>query len=146
MGSTLLVFGSPNQAVTVSTNPDVDVKSVTKPGDSAIISTVPSSDDSVILMAPEPSAAAMAHFRVLLQVATALSAIFDIDQILNKVMDIVFEQLRADRGFIALIDDEKADRVNPRVVRYRDEDQVTKIAVSQTIIQHVTSKREGVLS
>ncbi len=36
--------------------------------------------------------------------------------------------------------------MNPRVVRYRDEDQVTKIAVSQTIIQHVIAKKEGVLS
>ncbi len=84
------------------------MRNVTKPGDSAIISTVPSSDDSVILAAPEPSAAAMAHFRVLLQVATALSAIFDMDQILNRVMDLVFEQLRADRGFIALVDHEQA--------------------------------------
>ena len=146
LGSTLLVFGSPNQSVTVSSNPDVDVKNLTKPGDSAIISTVSSSDDSVVLSAPEPSAAAMAHFRVLLQVATALSAIFDIDQILNKVMDLVFEQLRADRGFIALVDQDRPEHVNPRVVRYRDEDQVTKIAVSQTIIQHVIAKNEGVLS
>jgi two-component system, NtrC family, sensor kinase len=146
MGSTLLVFGSPNQAVTVSSDPMLDVKGATKPGDSAIVSTVPSSEDSVVLAAPEPSAAAMAHFRVLLQISTAISAIFDVDQILTKVMDIVFEQLRADRGFIALIDDERAERVNPRVVRYRDEDQVTKIAVSQTIIQHVISRREGVLS
>lgn len=146
MGSTLLVFGSPNQAVTVSGDPLLDLKGETKPGDSAIMATVPSSEDSVVLAAPEPSAAAMAHFRVLLQVSTAISAIFDVDQILNKVMDIVFEQLRADRGFIALIDDEHAERVHPRVVRYRDEDQVTKIAVSQTIIQHVISRREGVLS
>jgi signal transduction histidine kinase len=147
LGSTLLVFGSPKQSVTLSSTAHVvDVKGATKPGDSAIISTVPSSDDSVILAAPEPSAAAMAHFRVLLQVATALSAIFDVDQVLNRVMDLVFEHLRADRGFIALIDDEKAERVNPRVVRYRDDDQVTKIAVSQTIIQHVMAKNEGVLS
>jgi signal transduction histidine kinase len=145
MGSTLLVFGSPNQAVTVSSSPDVDVKGQTKPGDSSILSTVASSDDSVILAAPEPSAAAMAHFRILLQVSTALSALFDVDQILNKVMDIVFDQLRADRGFIAMIEGE-GERVNPRVVRYRDEDQVTKIAVSQTIIQHVISRKEGVLS
>ena len=145
MGSTLLVFGSPNQAVTVSDGGVVDLKGATKPGDSAIISTT-SSDDSVVLAAPEPSAAAMAHFRVLLQVATALSAIFDVDQILNRVMDIVFEHLRADRGFIALVEDEAAAKVNPRVVRYRDEEQVTKIAVSQTIIQHVISRKEGVLS
>ena len=38
MGSTLLVFGSPNQGVTVSQNPAIDMKSETKPGDSAIVS------------------------------------------------------------------------------------------------------------
>ncbi len=145
LGSTLLVFGSPNQAVTVSSNESVDVKGQTKPGDSAIVSTT-LSDDSVILAAPEPSAAAMVHFRVLLQVSTALSAIFDVDQILNKVMDIVFEQLRADRGFIALVEDEEGRKVNPRVVRFKDEEQVTKIAVSNTIIQHVIARKEGVLS
>ncbi|HEY4329927.1 MAG TPA: ATP-binding protein [Phycisphaerae bacterium] len=146
MGSTLLVFGSPTQAVTVSSNSAVDVNSATKPGDSAIVSTVASSDDSVILAAPEPSAAAMAHFRVLLQVSTALSAIFDVDQILNKVMDIVFDQMKADRGFIALITDPEGASVNPRVVRFKDEDQVGKIAVSHTIIQHVVARKEGVLS
>lgn len=146
MGSTLLVFGSPTQAVTVSSDAAVDVNSATKPGDSAIVSTVPSSDDSVILAAPEPSAAAMAHFRVLLQVSTALSAMFDVDQILNKVMDIVFDQMKADRGFIALVEDAEVRHVNPRVVRYKDEDQVGKIAVSQTIIQHVIARKEGVLS
>ena len=145
MGSTLMVFGSPTQAVTVSSNSAIDVTGETKPGDSAIVSTA-SSDDSVILAAPEPSAAAMAHFRVLLQVSTALSAILDVDQILNKVMDIVFDQLKADRGFIAVIEDEEGRRVNPRVVRYKDEEQVGKIAVSQTIIQHVVARKEGVLS
>jgi len=141
MGSTLLVFGSPRQSVTVDNPNDV----ANKAGDSAIISTVASNDDSVILAAPEPSAAAMAHFRVLLQVATALGSMFDLDQILNKVMDMVFEQLRADRAFIGLIDDESG-QVVPGVVRYRDAEQESKIAVSQTIIQHVISKNEGVLS
>ena len=146
MGSTLLVFGSPTQAVMVSGSAAVDVKGETKPGDSAIISTMASSDDSVVLAAPEPSAAAMAHFRVLLQVSTALAAVFDVDQILNKVMDLVFEQLRADRGFIALLGNGNGELVNPRVVRFKDEDQVGKSAVSQTIIQHVVSRKEGVLS
>ncbi len=145
MGSTLLVFGSPTKSVTVSKSNDVDVRQPTKPGDSAIISTVPSNDDSVVLAVPEPSAAAMEHFRVLLQTATTLGSIFDLDQILNKVMDIVFQQLKADRGFIALIEDESFTVV-PRVVRYRDVEYETRIAVSQTIIQHVIQKNEGVLS
>ncbi len=141
MGETLLVFGSPARSVNVA-----DLTTPGGPDDSAIISTVPSNDDSVILAAPEPSAAAMAHFRVLLQMATAIASIFDRDQLLNKVMDLVFEQpqLRADRGFIALLD-EKTNKVIPVVVRYRDE-QEGKISVSQTIITHVLSKDEGVLS
>jgi signal transduction histidine kinase len=106
---------------------------------------VASNDDSVILAAPEPTAAAMAHFRVLLQVSAAIGSIFDLDQLLNKVMDLVFEQLHAYRGFIGLIQ-EGSDRVVPVVVRYRDVDPSDKIAVSQTIIQHVMSKNEGVLS
>jgi len=145
MGSTLLVFGSPRQSVTVNRDEEFDPKNPNKSGDSAILTTIPSADDSVVLAAPEPSAAAMQHFRVLLQVATALSSIFDLDQVLNKVMDLVFEQLRADRGFIGLIDD-ASGQVIPRVVRYRDDEQVGKISISQTIIQHVMAKNEGVLS
>lgn len=145
MGSTLLVFGSPRQSVTVNRDEEFDPKNPNKSGDSAILTTIPSADDSVVLAAPEPSAAAMQHFRVLLQVATTLSSIFDLDQVLNKVMDLVFEQLRADRGFIGLMD-ETSGQVIPRVVRYRDDEQVGKISISQTIIQHVMAKNEGVLS
>ena len=146
MGSTLVVFGSPSQSVTMAegeANGGTAIRS--RLGDSSIVSTVPSNDDSVILAAPEPTAAAMAHFRVLLQMATAIGSVFDQDQLLNKVMDLVFEQLRADRGFIGVIE-ASSGRVVPTVVRYRDEEQVGKIAVSQTIIQHVLSKNEGVLS
>lgn len=145
LGSTLLVFGAPSQNVSLSDSEEVDAPGGGEPGDSAIISTIPSSDDSVVLAAPEPSQVAMAHFRVLLQISTAISSVFDQVQLLNKVMDLVFEQLRADRGFIGLID-EATGQVTPVVVRYRDEEQVGKIAVSQTIIRHVLAKNEGVLS
>ncbi len=145
LGSTLLVFGAPSQNVSLSESEEVDSPEAGEPGDSAIISTIPSSDDSVVLAAPEPSQVAMAHFRVLLQISAAISSVFDQVQLLNKVMDLVFEQLRADRGFIGLIDG-TSGQVTPVVVRYRNEEQVGKIAVSQTIIRHVLAKNEGVLS
>ena len=145
LGSTLLVFGAPSQNVSLSESEAVDSPGGGEPGDSAIISTIPSSDDSVVLAAPEPSQVAMAHFRVLLQISAAISSVFDQVQLLNKVMDLVFEQLRADRGFIGLIDS-TSGQVTPVVVRYRNEEQVGKIAVSQTIIRHVLAKNEGVLS
>jgi signal transduction histidine kinase len=139
MGETLMVFGSPTRTVNLA---DITTPSG-NPDDSAIISTAPSNDDSVILAAPEPSAAAMAHFRVLLKLTTAIANIFDREQLLSTVMDLVFKQLGADRGFIGLIDD--AHKITPVVVRYREE-QEAKISISQTIISHVLSKDEGVLS
>ena len=145
LGSTLMVFGAPSQNVSISESEEVESAGGGEPGDSAIISTIPSSDDSVVLAAPEPSQVAMAHFRVLLQISAAISSVFDQVQLLNKVMDLVFEQLRADRGFIGLIDS-ASGQVTPVVVRYRNEEQVGKIAVSQTIIRHVLAKNEGVLS
>ncbi len=145
MGSTLLVFGAPVQNVSLAESDEVSPGNGPGPADSAIISTVPSNDDSVVLAAPEPSQVAMAHFRVLLQISLAISSVFDQQQLLNKVMDLVFEQLRADRGFIGLLDD-ATEQVVPVVVRYRNEEQVGKIAVSQTIIRHVMAKKEGVLS
>jgi two-component system, NtrC family, sensor kinase len=143
LGSTLLVFGSPRQNVTVSEDALTPTGHVAKAGDSAIISTA-SAADSVVLAAPEPSQAAMAHFQVLLQIANTISSSLDTDDLLNKVMDHIFEQIRADRGFLGFVDED--NKVIPRVVRYRDEDQVGKIAVSQTIISHVVSRGEGVLS
>ncbi len=145
LGSTLLVFGAPVHSVSLAESEEVDAQTENGPGDSSIISTVPSSDDSVILAAPEPSQVAMAHFRVLLQISSAIASVFDQQQLLNKVMDLVFEQLRADRGFIGLLNPDSG-QVVPVVVRYRDEEQVGKIAVSQTIIRHVLAKNEGVLS
>ena len=145
LGSSLLVFGAPVHSVSLAESDAVSPQGSAGPGDSSIISTVPSNDDSVILAAPEPSQVAMAHFRVLLQISTAIASVFDQQQLLNKVMDLVFEQLRADRGFIGLLDEATA-KVVPVVVRYREEEQVGKIAVSQTIIQHVLAKNEGVLS
>lgn len=145
LGSTLLVFGAPSRSVSLAESDEIASGDAQNPSDSAILSTVPSNDDSVVLAAPEPSQVAMAHFRVLLQISTAIASVFDQVQLLNKVMDLVFEQLRADRGFIGLLDD-ASGQVVPVVVRYRNEEQVGKIAVSQTIIRHVLAKNEGVLS
>ena len=78
LGSTLLVFGSPRQSVTVAEDALTPTGKIAKPGDSAIISTA-SAADSVVLAAPEPSQAAMAHFQVLLQIANTISSSLDTD-------------------------------------------------------------------
>ena len=74
--------------------------------------TVPSSEDSMVLAVPEPAAAAMANLKILYQLGAALGSSFDVDQVLEVVMDLVFEHVKADRGIILLLD-ERTNELDP---------------------------------
>ena len=60
--------------------------------------------------------------------------------------DIIFDHLVVDR-IVILVNDPKAQRLLPQVVRYRykDKSEKPKIVTSQTIINHVLQTREGIL-
>ena len=49
---------------------------------------------------PEPAAAAMANLKLLYQLNASLGSSFDMEQVLEVVMDLVFEHVKADRGII----------------------------------------------
>jgi two-component system NtrC family sensor kinase len=127
--------------------------------------TVSSADDSMVLAVPEPAAVAMTNLKVLYQLGAALGSSFGIDEVMEVVMDLVFENVKADRGIIFLLG-EKGELI-PKVVRTRedttqgngknkDDDRIPvetdqksppeKIHASRTIINHVLSSGEGVLS
>jgi GAF domain-containing protein len=89
--------------------------------DASIMHTVQSSDDSMVLAVPEPAAAAMANLKLLYQLNASLGSSFDMDQVLEVVMDLVFEHVKADRGIILALD-ERRNELTPKVVRTRDED------------------------
>jgi len=110
--------------------------------DSAIMAALPA-DEQGILVAPD-STAASAHLRVIYKLINAISSIVNVEQLLNSVMNIIFEEVYVDRGFILMLN-ESTDRLEPKVVRYRDQGQPTKISTSKTIVQHVMSRKEGVL-
>src|SRR5688500_14112352 len=157
VGKTLLVFGAQPGVARVSGG------NVRLTGDdamdSAIMHAIPSNEDSMVLAVPEPAAAAMSNLKMLYQLGAALGSSFDVQQVLEVVMDLVFEHVKADRGIILLID-EKSGEVVPRVVRTRDETakdkdaakndskahEADKIHASRTIINHVIQTGEGVLS
>ena len=136
--------------------------------DSSIMHTVPVNDDSMVLAVPEPAAAAMANLKILYQLGAALGSSFDVEQVLEVVMDLVFEHVKADRGIILLVD-EKTERARPQgrpharrgrrsQERHDDTDgadrdrrrqrrrRADKIHASRTIINHVINNGEGVLS
>ena len=74
----------------------------------------------MVLAVPEPAVAAMANLKILYQLGAALGSSFDVDHVLEVVMDLVFEHVKADRGILLLID-ERTGELTPKVVRTRDE-------------------------
>src|SRR5439155_18667101 len=161
VGRTLMVFGA-QPGVTRARGGDVRLAGEESGMDASIMHTVASNDDSMVLAVPEPAAAAMTNLKILYQLGAALGSSFDIDQVLEVVMDLVFEHVKADRGII-LLTDPKSNEVVPKVVRTRKEedeqhktngqDTVSgvkltpgeKIHASRTIISHVVTNGEAVL-
>jgi signal transduction histidine kinase/pSer/pThr/pTyr-binding forkhead associated (FHA) protein len=121
---------------------DLDVSSANL--DSAILASV-GTDDSVIIAGPEIHQAARA-WKVMSELTAAIGAIIDPDQLLERVMDVILEELPVDRGFI-LMNEREGQELTPKVVRYRKgmPARGQKISTSRRIIQHVVDKREAVL-
>lgn len=143
-GSSLIVFGGVTTSG-ISGEPGSSLK-IDEAGnivESAIMTTVPSLDDSVIMAAPDTSDA-IGNLRLLYELSNAISTIFDRSQLLEKVMNMIFDNLPADRGFIIFKNDNHDD-LKPEVVRYRTQKDTGKITISHTIINHVMEKKEGVI-
>jgi signal transduction histidine kinase len=119
VGRTLMVFGS-QPGVQRGRGGDVNLAGEEVGMDASIMHTVPSNDDSMVLAVPEPAAAAIGNLKLLYQLGAALGSSFDIQQVLEVVMDLVFEHVKADRGIIMLVD-EKTNEVVTKVVRTRVE-------------------------
>ena len=153
VGRTLMVFGT-QPGVSRSTGV-VNIAGSETGMDSSIMHKMPSSDDSMILAVPEPSAVAMANLKILYQLGATLGSTMSVGQLVEIVMDLVFENVKADHGVILLLDSETGE-LTPAVVRSRDEANVggkhenprqdEKIHASRTIINHVLQTGEGVLS
>jgi adenylate cyclase len=85
--------------------------------------------------------------RVLTKVAETLIAVRPVEEVLQQVMDIVFEHIQADRGFLMLREDQVSTQLVPMVVRHRksggDQD---KITISKTIAEKVIKDQVSILT
>jgi signal transduction histidine kinase/pSer/pThr/pTyr-binding forkhead associated (FHA) protein len=184
VGRTLLVFGA-QPGVSRASGGNVNLAGEESGMDSSIMHTVASNDDSMVLAVPEPAAAAVSNLRILYQLSASLGSAFDEDQVLEVVMDLIFEHIKADKGIVFMLDPQRgSEALVPKVVRARDETGETKtsgngsqqpaanktdgksitartdrdpgasrypqpnekIHASRTIINHVLTSGEGVLS
>ncbi|HUS47500.1 MAG TPA: ATP-binding protein [Phycisphaerae bacterium] len=143
-GATLLIFtGSGDQ--TASVNMDENGSLV----DAAIVATVPSNEDSVIIPTPEAGEKAIGTLRILYDLISKIGSIFNVDLLLQRTLDKIFEVVRADRGYIMLIDEPdrpRASKLSLRAHRRADDKPNQKVPISRTIITEVITKEVGVLS
>lgn len=168
VGRTLLIFGA-QYGVSRAAGKNVNLAGEESGMDSAIMHTVASNDDSMVLAVPEPAAVAVANLKILYELSASLGSAFDEDQVLEVVMDLIFEHVKADKGIVLMLDAQR-EQLIPKVVRTRDENgdkadkadkvekdankdpngsrfpQAEKIHASRTIINHVLANGEGVLS
>ncbi|MHC4295466.1 MAG: FHA domain-containing protein, partial [Planctomycetota bacterium] len=138
-GASLLVFG--DDPITI---PSVDVDEDGKLVDAAIVAKLPSNEDSIIIPTPEAGAQAIDNLRILYNLISEVSSIFNVDTLLQRTMDKIFEIVKADRGYILLID--PAGKLTCKASRLSINSTGAEIPISRTIINQVTKDEIGILS
>jgi adenylate cyclase len=81
---------------------------------------------------------------ILVAVAKALLGVDSSQGIMEKVMDLIFEYLPADRGFLMLKD--SANDLNPRVIKHRHASKVDSIEISKTIAEMAAEQNLSILT
>ena len=77
--------------------------------------------------------------------ALAVSHTLDIDELLGRILQLVFEWVEADRGCIMLLDPE-SKQLRTKARRDRRVSEVTSMAISRTILDYVLDRGEGVIT
>jgi signal transduction histidine kinase/pSer/pThr/pTyr-binding forkhead associated (FHA) protein len=147
IGSTLMVF-----AIGPDDGP-ADRIDLVGPGqmDVTVEHRVNANEDSMILAEPDPVKAAADHLRVIYELTALTATTLDRRTMLDGVMQLIFEEFRPDHGFILLKADAADARsaLEPVVVCYRDPSTRRpdkRLPISQTIVQHVMTGGDGILS
>jgi len=147
MGATVLVWdGSEGsmrdrgRATTIAADlVDLDAGSS---ADIPIIGTVGTGDDSMILASPA-AAEAVRSWRVISTLLDAVGAALTPTQLVQRVLDLLFEEVPADRGFV-LLREPRGGKYEVEAIRSADEDD-DRVRASRNIVDHVVSHREGIL-
>ncbi|MHC4179768.1 MAG: FHA domain-containing protein, partial [Planctomycetota bacterium] len=153
LGSTLMLYTGPSDEPDEDLAKTVDIASAEQADEeSHIIHAVTQEEGSRIFdlatRLPQNSwlARARSNLQVMYRTALAVSHTLEIDRLLQRIMELIFEWVEADRGCIMLIDPSDKS-LQPKVRRTRDglrPDE--KITISRTILDYVTERNEGVLT
>lgn len=152
VGRTLMIFTGNEDHSSVDLAAEVDIIERGPASDgSRIVSSIRHEQGEHIFSDAELSASpwlarARSNLQIMYRTALAVSHTLDIDQLLQRIMELIFEWVEADRGCIMLVDWESGDAI-PKVYRSRRETRSSeRMRISQTILDYVLEHREGVLT
>ena len=129
----------------------VDIVSPSNDSDgSRIVRTIREDEAANAVAAPEDTqnrwlARARSNLQVMYRTALAVSHTLDIDELLGRILQLIFEWVEADRGCIMLLDPE-TKQLRTKARRDRNVNAATSMAISRTILDYVLDHREGVLT
>ncbi len=153
LGRTVMLFTGPGDSSPQNITDRVRIVSISNSAiESRIVRALPQQEGSMLL-APDVDAAenpwlarARSNLQIMYRTALAVSHTLDIDQLLSRIMQLIFEWVEADRGCIMLVDLE-TKQLNPKVRRDRQEPAADdRMNISQTILDYVMQHKEGVLT
>lgn len=149
VGRTLMLFTRPANESQAIAPWSVAFTSQEEGDRSEIISAVKPEEGNRIFAAAEPGydswpARAKRNLEMMYHTALAISHTVDIDQLLNRIMDLIFEWVEADRGCILLVDPD-TNKLIPKVRRSR-QGAAERLVISKTILDYVRERNEGVLT
>ncbi len=152
VGKTILVYHHVPRK-NIESNPADQVRVVHQEDalqSSAIVRTLAVSEGSRILARPELAQTdwlkgRLANLSIMYESIQAVSHILDIDELLEKMMDLILTSIEADHGCMMLYDPERTE-YTPKAVRYRSGvNHQEKMLISRTIMDYVLREKKGVL-
>lgn len=145
IGDTVLMFTTDGSTGTASIRlaPDPDSQVI-----SGIVRRVPADAGSVLLKDPTQANTAwlrtrLSNLATMYEAANAVSHILDVDELLDRIMELVLRTSDADQGCF-LIKDVETGALMPKAVKTRGRDKAD-LTVSRTIVDYVLKEQTGVL-
>ncbi|QDU25734.1 Sensor protein ZraS [Anatilimnocola aggregata] len=152
IGRTLLLFTETASAAFEHLSNPVDIIGTKRmAAESRIVKSMSREQGSMLLAPPSSSdspwlARARSNLQIMYRTALAVSHTLDIDQLLQRILELIFEWVEADRGCIMIVDQETGE-LTPTSSRNRQgEKSDERLTVSRTILDYVVQNKEGVLT
>jgi len=152
IGQTIMVFSASRPEGPVSSDLADRIRMVTKQDEfsSAIVKTVHENHGSQILARPEEAGTQwlkdrLANLSIMYETIQAVSHILDLDQLLDKIMELIFGSIEADHGCIMLRNPDTGV-FEPKAIRFREGvNRDEQIILSRTIMDYVLREKKGIL-